>query len=196
MNGWADPEPAWWLNLQAHPEATVELPGRVARGDGPRGGGGGACPAVGGAGRPRELGIHGCERGAAISRDGDRRPGASARYDVAMSIRAFYDRWPQYNRRLVDTIAPLTTSSSRSGHRPTIGRSGRSWDTSPAPASIGCAPSRASRGSSRRRGRIRASDGLGGRPVASAERRRARDGARDDVRDHRRPAGSLDAGDA
>ncbi len=27
MNGWADPEPAWWLNLQAHPEATVELPG-------------------------------------------------------------------------------------------------------------------------------------------------------------------------
>jgi F420H(2)-dependent quinone reductase len=27
MNGWADPEPAWWLNLQTHPEATVELPG-------------------------------------------------------------------------------------------------------------------------------------------------------------------------
>jgi deazaflavin-dependent oxidoreductase (nitroreductase family) len=26
MNGWADPEPAWWLNLQANPEATVELP--------------------------------------------------------------------------------------------------------------------------------------------------------------------------
>ena len=26
MNGWADPEPAWWLNLQARPEATVELP--------------------------------------------------------------------------------------------------------------------------------------------------------------------------
>lgn len=25
MNGWADTEPAWWLNLQAHPEATVEL---------------------------------------------------------------------------------------------------------------------------------------------------------------------------
>jgi deazaflavin-dependent oxidoreductase (nitroreductase family) len=30
MNGWGDPEPAWWLNLQAHPDATVELP------DGPR----------------------------------------------------------------------------------------------------------------------------------------------------------------
>jgi deazaflavin-dependent oxidoreductase (nitroreductase family) len=26
MNGWADPEPAWWLNLQANPEATVKLP--------------------------------------------------------------------------------------------------------------------------------------------------------------------------
>jgi F420H(2)-dependent quinone reductase len=25
MNGWGDPEPAWWLNLQANPEATVEL---------------------------------------------------------------------------------------------------------------------------------------------------------------------------
>jgi F420H(2)-dependent quinone reductase len=25
MNGWAQPEPAWWLNLQANPEATVEL---------------------------------------------------------------------------------------------------------------------------------------------------------------------------
>ncbi len=26
MNGWADPEPAWLLNLQAHPDTTVELP--------------------------------------------------------------------------------------------------------------------------------------------------------------------------
>ncbi len=26
MNGWAEPDPAWWLNLQAHPETTVELP--------------------------------------------------------------------------------------------------------------------------------------------------------------------------
>src|SRR5919106_217623 len=25
MNGWADPEPAWWLNLQARPEATIRL---------------------------------------------------------------------------------------------------------------------------------------------------------------------------
>ena len=40
MNGWADAEPAWWLNLQAHPEATVELidgsrriTGRAAHGE-------------------------------------------------------------------------------------------------------------------------------------------------------------------
>lgn len=40
MNGWADPEPAWWLNLQAHPEATVDVPaghlrvrGRAAEGE-------------------------------------------------------------------------------------------------------------------------------------------------------------------
>jgi F420H(2)-dependent quinone reductase len=30
MNGWGDAEPAWWLNLQAHPEVTVDLV------DGPR----------------------------------------------------------------------------------------------------------------------------------------------------------------
>jgi F420H(2)-dependent quinone reductase len=29
MNGWADPEPAWWLNLQARPDATVELKGET-----------------------------------------------------------------------------------------------------------------------------------------------------------------------
>ena len=40
MNGWAEAEPAWWLNLQAQPDATVELQdgsravrGRVAEGD-------------------------------------------------------------------------------------------------------------------------------------------------------------------
>ncbi len=39
MNGWGDGEPAWWLNLQAHPEARVDLPdgqrlvtGQAARG--------------------------------------------------------------------------------------------------------------------------------------------------------------------
>jgi deazaflavin-dependent oxidoreductase (nitroreductase family) len=27
MNGWMEPEPGWWLNLQAQPDATVELKG-------------------------------------------------------------------------------------------------------------------------------------------------------------------------
>ena len=27
MNGWGAPEPAWWLNLQADPDAVVELAG-------------------------------------------------------------------------------------------------------------------------------------------------------------------------
>ena len=31
MNGWADPGPAWWLNLQARPRASVVLPGGVRR---------------------------------------------------------------------------------------------------------------------------------------------------------------------
>jgi F420H(2)-dependent quinone reductase len=30
MNGWGEPEPAWWLNLQADPDVTIDLP------DGPR----------------------------------------------------------------------------------------------------------------------------------------------------------------
>ena len=30
MNGWGDAEPAWWLNLQAQPDVTVDLA------DGPR----------------------------------------------------------------------------------------------------------------------------------------------------------------
>jgi deazaflavin-dependent oxidoreductase (nitroreductase family) len=27
MNGWGDAEPAWWLNLQAHPDVRVDVPG-------------------------------------------------------------------------------------------------------------------------------------------------------------------------
>jgi hypothetical protein len=27
MNGWAEPHPAWWLNLRAHPDASIDLPG-------------------------------------------------------------------------------------------------------------------------------------------------------------------------
>ena len=40
MNGWGEGEPAWWLNLQAHPDAVVELKyetrevhGRAAEGE-------------------------------------------------------------------------------------------------------------------------------------------------------------------
>jgi F420H(2)-dependent quinone reductase len=40
MNGWAEPEPAWFLNLQSHPDARVDLPdgqravtARIATGD-------------------------------------------------------------------------------------------------------------------------------------------------------------------
>ncbi len=40
MNGWGEGEPAWWLNLQAHPDVRVEAPegprlvtGRAAEGD-------------------------------------------------------------------------------------------------------------------------------------------------------------------
>ncbi len=31
MNGWADADPAWWLNLQARPDAIVELKGGASR---------------------------------------------------------------------------------------------------------------------------------------------------------------------
>ena len=31
MNGWGAAEPAWWLNLQTHPDATVELAGGIRR---------------------------------------------------------------------------------------------------------------------------------------------------------------------
>jgi F420H(2)-dependent quinone reductase len=29
MNGWGEKEPAWWLNLQARPDTTVDLPGET-----------------------------------------------------------------------------------------------------------------------------------------------------------------------
>jgi F420H(2)-dependent quinone reductase len=31
MNGWGAAEPAWWLNLQADPQAVVELKGGIRR---------------------------------------------------------------------------------------------------------------------------------------------------------------------
>jgi deazaflavin-dependent oxidoreductase (nitroreductase family) len=29
MNGWGEQEPAWWLNLQAQPDTTIQLPGET-----------------------------------------------------------------------------------------------------------------------------------------------------------------------
>jgi deazaflavin-dependent oxidoreductase (nitroreductase family) len=31
MNGWDEGDPAWWLNLQAHPEAVVRVSGQQPR---------------------------------------------------------------------------------------------------------------------------------------------------------------------
>ena len=31
MNGWADADPAWWLNLQGHPDAVVDIAGGASR---------------------------------------------------------------------------------------------------------------------------------------------------------------------
>ena len=31
MNGWEEGHPSWWLNLEAHPDAVVRLPGEEAR---------------------------------------------------------------------------------------------------------------------------------------------------------------------
>ena len=37
MNGWADSEPAWWLNLQAQPDTTVKLQWPAGRASARRG---------------------------------------------------------------------------------------------------------------------------------------------------------------
>ena len=80
MNGWADPEPAWWLNLQANPEATVELPdGTRARSRrAPR-----SARSARACGRafvgPRLGRVHRCQRGPAVPRDRARRPRAAGR---------------------------------------------------------------------------------------------------------------------
>ena len=77
MNGWADPEPAWWLNLQARSERQRPAAGRPPRGDGARRGRRRARAALGPLSRPGELRVHGCECGPPVTRDGARRVGAS-----------------------------------------------------------------------------------------------------------------------
>src|ERR671919_207484 len=47
MNGWGAAEPAWWLNLQAHPDAIVELAGGIRDDQGAGGIGSPLAPDVG-----------------------------------------------------------------------------------------------------------------------------------------------------
>ena len=78
MNGWADPEPAWWLNLQAHPDATVDLPGGESRAvHGRAADQGRAATPVGHPGHLRQGSRRLC--GPAVSRDRGRHPVAPVR---------------------------------------------------------------------------------------------------------------------
>ena len=78
MNGWADPEPAWWLNLQANPEATIELPDGPREVDGAGRGRRGARAAVAGVRGPRLGRVQRRQRGPAVARDRARRARAAA----------------------------------------------------------------------------------------------------------------------
>ena len=71
MNGWGEPEPAWWLNLQAHPDTTVELPDGRSRGPGSRRHRRRSGPACGSSGPIRR-------RGGARRSWASRRPGETA----------------------------------------------------------------------------------------------------------------------
>ena len=77
MNGWADAEPAWWLNLQAHPDVTVDLPGGSRAVHGTCRGRGRAAAPVGQAGRLRQGSRR--LRGTSLARDRGRDPVAPTR---------------------------------------------------------------------------------------------------------------------
>ena len=78
MNGWADPEPAWWLNLQANPEATVELPDGVAPGRRASRRPARSGRALGALPGPRLVGLHRRQRRPPVTRDRARGPRAAA----------------------------------------------------------------------------------------------------------------------
>ena len=80
MNGWADPEPAWWLNLQAHPDATVDLVDGSRARPRTRRGQGRAAPPVGQVGRLRQEARR--LRRPAIAADRGRHPVAPTRIEV------------------------------------------------------------------------------------------------------------------
>ena len=80
MNGWAEAEPAWWLNLQAHPDASVELQERLSRGPRASREGRGTGSPVGQGSRVQRLRQRRRRiRKVAVVRDGGRHPGTEAR---------------------------------------------------------------------------------------------------------------------
>ena len=114
MNGWADPEPAWWLNLQADPNATVELPdgrrdvtARAAVGE-ERDRLWGTVP------RPQELGLQRGECRPAVPRDGHRRAGAADQPRVRLTpSRRRLRRGPQTQRARAGGVAGLNRDVAR-----------------------------------------------------------------------------------
>ena len=85
MNGWAEGEPAWWLNLQAHPDARVDLGAgaRPVQARAARRAGTGA--PVGTVAHDRHQHRRVC--GVALRRDGGRGSGASSVADRPASVK-------------------------------------------------------------------------------------------------------------
>ena len=77
MNGWADPEPAWWLNLQARPQAIGRAAGWAARGHRARRDQRREGTTLGGVGRPWKHDRRRPELHTTLPGNDDRRPGAS-----------------------------------------------------------------------------------------------------------------------
>lgn len=82
MNGWADAEPAWWLNLQANPNAVVELPEGTRSGPRPRRDARRAAPPLGAIGVLRRRQARRL-RLAPLSRDGRGHPEAALESHIA-----------------------------------------------------------------------------------------------------------------
>ncbi len=80
MNGWAEPEPAWWLNLQARPDIDRRSARWAARRPRPCGGQGRAAAPVGPVGRLRQGSRQLC--GPAVPRDRGRHLLAPTRVGV------------------------------------------------------------------------------------------------------------------
>ena len=112
-----------------------------------------------------------------------------------MSIRLFYGMWPQYDRRLREVIGAMTDEQLAIRPSPegwpiwaTVGHTagGRVYWLCTVLGEPGAEETPFAGGDDR----------LGGRPRPPAQRRRARDGPRDDLADHRPLPRQLDARDA